>query len=87
MLKIADRTKMESEKKIDFVALLQAVKDCLLDKKGIRPTARAYNFPKSTLERHLKKIQSVYSDISNVSNNDLMNLLKINHMRLPSNMV
>lgn len=79
--------KAEKQPDIDFNALLQAIKECLLENKPVRTTARAHNLPKSTLDRHMKKVKEAYDDISMVSDDILMDFVRGNRMHLPSNMV
>lgn len=79
--------KAEKPEEIDFDALLAAVKDVLIEKNGIRATARAYNLPKSTLEWHTKKVKESFDDVASVSDSVLMGFIRRKRMHLPSNMV
>lgn len=72
---------------IDFNALVEAVKDCLNEHKGIRPTARTYNVPHVTLKRHVDKVKAAFDDVSSVADTDLLNFVQRSRMHLPSNMV
>lgn len=84
---MAGNKKAKNDENINFDALLQAIKACLLNNTFVRTAARSFNVPRSTLTRHVEKVKKMYPDISNVSDNDLMDLLKFNRMHLPSNMV
>lgn len=74
-------------KKKDPNTLLNAIKACLLEKAGIRPVATQYGVDKSTLQRHIKKIQAEHDDISSVADSDLLQFIGIKSMKLPNNMV
>lgn len=54
-------------KEVDFNALLQAVKSCLIDITGIRTSTRTYGVDKSTLQQHKLKITAKFGNISEVS--------------------
>lgn len=49
---------------IDFGALVNAIKECLMDNKGIRPTARSYNIPHVTLKMQLHLIMILVKRIN-----------------------
>lgn len=83
---MSDKKKARSDEDIDYNALLKAIKVCLLENRGLRPTARSYNIPKSTLDRHVKKLKNSH-DVSNMTDDELMNVIKVNRMHLPTNMV
>lgn len=45
-------------------SLFKAIKDVLVDKKGIRPTAASYKIPKSNLARYIKRFKEEVDDVS-----------------------
>lgn len=72
---------------INFDALLQAIKYCLLEKKSIRSTAKEHGFDKSTLQRYLKKVKNNYDDISSVTRDTLLEFIRTCSTKTPTNMV
>lgn len=79
--------KSDGHQEINFNALLQAIKQCMLEEKGIRATAREFGIDKSSLQRHVKKVKAVYDDISSVKDDVLLELIRTSHMKIPPNMV
>lgn len=77
----------DAKAEIDFDALVKAIKDVLLNKKGSRPAAREYNVPRATLERHIKKVKETFDDVSAVADCVLKDFVREKRMKLPTNMV
>lgn len=76
-----------ASKKINFDALLGAIKENLLNKKAIRAASREYGVDRITLSRHAKKVADHFTDISTVSDVDLLEFIRASNMHIPSNMV
>jgi len=72
---------------IDFTAMLDAIKGCLLEKSGLRASARANGVKKSTLGRYLKKVQENFEDISSVNDELLLDFLRKTNKKIPPSMV
>ena len=62
--------------KIDVNALLQAIKECLTYKRPIKSTATSHGFPRSTLQRYLKKFENEFEEISSVEDDMLMDFAR-----------
>lgn len=56
----------------DFDAVLKAVKEVVVDKKGIRPTARAYGIDKDLLRRQTIKASQAFEDLSTIQQQKLV---------------
>ncbi|XP_043469509.1 uncharacterized protein LOC122503138 [Leptopilina heterotoma] len=82
----SDEKSRESEK-INFNALADAVKLCLLENKNIRSTAREHNLDKSTLQRYIHKVKAHFGDISLVEKNEYMEFIQSCSRKIPTNMV
>lgn len=72
---------------MDFNALLQAIKCCLADNKPVKGTAKAYDIPRSSLQRYVKKVAAQFDDISSVEDGVLLEFVRDCSQRRPSNMV
>lgn len=73
---------------VESDSLLRAIKACMIEQKGIRPTARAYNVPKSNLDRYVKQLREKYKDgIANVTDTELSAAIRRLTVRVPTNMV
>ena len=68
-------------------ALLEAIKSCLSENKGIRSAAREHGIDKSSLQRYVKKVRANFENISSVNDNELLKFIRIISTRTPSNMV
>lgn len=79
--------KSASKQEIDFDALIVAVKACILDKLPVRATTRRYGIARSSLQRYIDKVNAIFSDLSVVNDDDLMEFVRLAHARTPSNMV
>lgn len=60
----------------DFDALLKAIKEVKVDKNPIKRTARTYNIPSSSFLRYIKKFDDEVPDITQVSDDVLMKIVK-----------
>ncbi|XP_031637668.1 uncharacterized protein LOC116350086 [Contarinia nasturtii] len=60
----------------DFDALLNAIKAIKIEKKRIRPTARAYSISKTSLTRYVEKLDKEVADISKLSDVELLAILR-----------
>ncbi|XP_033231508.1 uncharacterized protein LOC117182522, partial [Belonocnema kinseyi] len=83
----ATTKKAAVSKEINFNALLAAIKDNLLKKKAIRAAALEYGVDRITLTRHVKKVSDHFTDISTVSDVDLLEFIRTSNTHIPSNMV
>lgn len=72
---------------IDFNALVKAIKECLLEESGVRPTARAHGITKSTLSLYIKKVKDSFDDISSVQDDVLLEFVREKNQKIPTNMV
>lgn len=80
--------KMSVEKNNDdFDALIKAIKQCLIENKAIRSTARQFNIAHSTLSRHVKKVTTEFVDISTIDDDVLMDFVREKQLKIPANMV
>lgn len=79
--------KKNEQPKSGMNVLIAAVKACVLDNKPVRTIAKDFGLPRTTLQRHVKSVQTAFPDISTVSQDDLVEYVKTNTMRLPENMV
>lgn len=77
----------EKAAETDFDAVLKAVKEVIVEKKGIRPTARAYAIDKDLLRRQTLKASQAFDDLSTVSDDELMKFIRRSSTKIPSNMV
>ncbi|XP_055311396.1 uncharacterized protein LOC129574063 [Sitodiplosis mosellana] len=68
--------KSTEPKAIDVNALVKAIKDCLIDKKQIKTTARSHDLPRSSLQRYLKKVEENYEDLSAVADDELTEFVR-----------
>lgn len=51
---------------IDITTLLEAEEACIVEKSGIRSTAKTFGLDKSTLQRYVTRTKAKFSDISKV---------------------
>lgn len=79
--------KSADSKEIDFNALIQAIKDCLLNNKTVRETARAHELPKGTLHRYNKIVAEEYSNISTVGDAALLEFVRQANPKAPTKLV
>ncbi|XP_017050351.1 uncharacterized protein LOC108094321 [Drosophila ficusphila] len=54
-----------------------AVKAILLNNEKLRPVARSYNFPRTSLKRYVDKVKEDYPDISTISDENLAKTIKL----------
>ena len=87
ILAILPRQKKDEPKETDFSVIVQAIKLCLVEKTPVREAVRAYIFPRTNLQRYLKKVGEKFDDVSAVQNGELMEYLRKCSQRTPSNMV
>lgn len=87
MLSTLRKTAAAPKNEINFNALLSAIKDNLLNEKAIRAASREHGVDRMTLARHVKKVADYFTDISNVSDVDLLTFIKASNTHNPSNMV
>ena len=60
----------------DNMMLLSAIKAIKIDKKSVRAVAEAYNIDRKTLGRHLVKFDSEVPDVSALSDEELLYVIK-----------
>lgn len=87
ILAMSSKKKPVATAEMNFNALLQAIKSCLVDKQAIREAARGHGIDKSTLQRHLKKVGDSFEDINKAKDDELLEFLRTSSTRTPSNMV
>ncbi|XP_018395735.1 PREDICTED: uncharacterized protein LOC108774189 [Cyphomyrmex costatus] len=78
--------KSTESQEVNFNALLQAIKCCIVEQKSIRLTAHEHDLDKSTLQRYVNKVKANYEDILTVEKNELMEFIQTCSRRTPSNM-
>lgn len=76
-----------ANEKINFVALVAALKACIIDKKPIRTTGRTYAIAKSSLKRYVDKVKANFDDLSVIHDDELLEFVQSVHTKTPSNMV
>lgn len=81
------KQKAAKSQEINYDSLLQSVKACLIEKKGIRLAAREYGIIRSTLQRYTKKVTAHFDDVTNVKDDEMLEFLRESHLKVPSNMV
>lgn len=72
---------------IDFNALTNAIKRCLVEKQSVKPTAAAFAIPRTSLIRYLKKVEEEFDDIEAVDDVALLEFVRRCSQRVPSNQV
>lgn len=72
---------------IDFNALTNAIKRCLVEKQSVKPTAAAFAIPRTSLIRYLKKVEEEFDDIEAVDDVALSEFVRRCSQRVPSNQV
>lgn len=66
-------------------AMLLAVKDVLVKKKGYRPTAREFGVDRCMLNRYTKKLMEKFDDIENAADQDILKAFYEFNKHVPSN--
>lgn len=73
---MASRRPRKSDRGVtDYNALLSAIKDIKVEKKSIRSTASAFKIDKSSLSRYVTKFDKIVSNIEDVSDADLLEIV------------
>lgn len=83
ILAMSTPKKTNKSKEIDFNVLLRAIKHCLVEKHGVRPTAREHGIQKSTLQRYLRKVEANFDDVTTVPDGALIEFVRTCHTRTP----
>lgn len=60
----------------DFDALMRAIKEIKVNKKPITTVARAYNVPKSSMFRYIKKLDAIVPDIAELDDDELTSKIR-----------
>ncbi|XP_017050190.1 uncharacterized protein LOC108094242 [Drosophila ficusphila] len=64
------------DKKIDYEAVVEAIKQMDKNEKSIRVIAKTYNVPRATLSRYMGKLQDANIDVSTASDDTMITFLK-----------
>jgi len=81
------RNKSSEGRNFDCKALVLAVKACLLEKISQKGAAKTHGVKRTTLRDHLKKVKEEFNDVSQVSDDCLLEFITSNHTKTPPNMV
>lgn len=74
---MASRRPRKSDRGVtDYNALLRAIKDIKVENKSIRSTASAFKIDKSSLSRYVTKFDKIVSNINDVSDADLLEIVQ-----------
>lgn len=84
---MSSNKKTTQSEQIDFDDILKAIKDVVIERKGLRVTARACNIDNTKLCRYIKRLSYKFEDLSTISDSELLDAIRILPMRLPSNML
>ena len=78
---------MPQPKEIDWNALTEAIKKCLVEEQSLRSIAGQFSIPKTTLNRYVVKVKHEFADIEAAGDDRLLSFVRECGVRVPGNQV